>query len=365
MASWLQQKYLAMISPRLQGLVKKTSNTWNMRCPYCGDSAKNKSKKRGYLFEKSGNLIYKCHNCGIGKTFNTFLKDNGGPDIHSQYVMETLFEKDESKTFAVVQKRSEAEASLRELHGKRLASPAAKTTEMLFCQMLQTVADLPEDHEAKVYLRERFVPKDRFNQIFWIDDVRDIGQISEKARESLQDFTVKESRIVIPAWNEHGRLIGMTCRDITGVSKLRYLAFRVTNEDLPLIYGHREFDATKRGYIVEGPIDSFFLPNCIAVGGSDFAKITDKIPKDSVTLIFDNQPMNREVVKNYEKYIAAGYRVFIWPKTMNWMTIKDINDLAKAKETLRFPENMAAVIEENSFTGLTAMMHLARWEKGN
>lgn len=67
-------------------------------------------------------------------------------------------------------------------------------------------------------------------------------------------------------------------------------------DDVPLIYNIQNVDKTKTIYVTEGPIDSLFLPNSIAVGGSDFKKIDDGI-KDNSIIIYDNEPRNEEILK--------------------------------------------------------------------
>ncbi len=65
---WIDVKYANMISNRLGRYSLKNNKPFlaNFRCHYCGDSAKNKGKSRGYLIEKGGAdfLIYFCHTCG-------------------------------------------------------------------------------------------------------------------------------------------------------------------------------------------------------------------------------------------------------------------------------------------------------------
>ena len=55
-------KYLNLISTQLPLFKRKKDNLWNFRCPICGDSERNKTKARGYVFEVKGKLVYKCHN---------------------------------------------------------------------------------------------------------------------------------------------------------------------------------------------------------------------------------------------------------------------------------------------------------------
>ena len=71
--SFIDDKFVGMISPRLDKFKKVKPGLYNFRCPLCGDSKKNKSKARGYLYQKKSDLNYKCHNCGITASFAYFL----------------------------------------------------------------------------------------------------------------------------------------------------------------------------------------------------------------------------------------------------------------------------------------------------
>ena len=84
---YVDDKYIRLLSTRLDKYKHVKSGLYNFRCPYCGDSQKHKNKARGYFFLKKTEYIYKCHNCGIGRSLSNFLKDNA-VDLHDQYVME-------------------------------------------------------------------------------------------------------------------------------------------------------------------------------------------------------------------------------------------------------------------------------------
>ena len=62
------------ISCLLENFSSKRNNLYNFRCPYCGDSQKNKNKARGFLYQVKSDTAYKCHNCGKSTTFTRFLK---------------------------------------------------------------------------------------------------------------------------------------------------------------------------------------------------------------------------------------------------------------------------------------------------
>jgi transcription elongation factor Elf1 len=87
-----------LISSRLQRFKKVKNNLYNFRCPICGDSQKNKTKARGYLYQVKNNTNYKCHNCGLNISFNNFLKqiDN---TTHKQYIFEKFKEGHSGKNF--------------------------------------------------------------------------------------------------------------------------------------------------------------------------------------------------------------------------------------------------------------------------
>ena len=49
MNTFVDIKYIGLLSPNLSQFKKKKDGLYNFRCPYCGDSQKNKLKARGYL----------------------------------------------------------------------------------------------------------------------------------------------------------------------------------------------------------------------------------------------------------------------------------------------------------------------------
>ena len=129
-----------------------------------------------------------------------------------------------------------------------------------------------------------------------------------------------DERLVIPFRREDGLLTGVTGRAM-GNSSLRYATLRITDD--PLIYGLDRIERGKTIYVVEGPIDSMFLSNAIAAGGTDFTRALYDLSGENVVLVFDNQPRNKQVVKRVESFAQRGYAMVIW--NSNW-TNKDIND---------------------------------------
>ena len=87
MSLYIDSKFLRLISSRLRNFKQKKDYLWNFSCPFCGDSAKNKTKARGYVFQKGSNLIYNCHNCGKGTSAGLLIK-HVDPSLHKEYTLE-------------------------------------------------------------------------------------------------------------------------------------------------------------------------------------------------------------------------------------------------------------------------------------
>jgi hypothetical protein len=113
-------------------------------------------------------------------------------------------------------------------------------------------------------------------------------------------------------------------------------------------------DTSRDIFVVEGPIDSLFIPNCIAVAQSDL-----RVPqyKDKAVLVPDNEPRNKEVIKQIEKAIDENYRVVVWP---DYVRQKDINDMIlSGMDAVEIMD----IIHNNTLQGLSAKVALQTWKK--
>lgn len=336
MSVFLDQKYLTLISNRLPLFKRKSDKLYNCRCTICGDSVKKKSKARGYFFEYKTELRYKCHNCDASMTFGTFLKTIDHT-LHSQYILERYSEGNGFKSNSLATLTFE--------------EPKFKSQdERLLDKLLQRLDSLPLDHEAVKFCLNRNIPEKSFNKIYYIDNVKNVVQLSTKYKESIKG---EEPRIVLPFYNENNQLTGVTCRAIRDEA-LRYITVKI-KDDSPLIFGLGDVDKNKFVYVVEGPIDSLFLDNCIAVAGTSFNKVSlSSIPKENLAYIYDNQPRNFEVCKLLERSIDQGHNVVIWPQNI---IEKDINDMVNAGK------NVKKIVQENIYSGLTAKAKFYSWKR--
>jgi hypothetical protein len=225
-----------------------------------------------------------------------------------------------------------------------------KPKERLLDSLLDKLDSLPEDHEAVQFCIKRKIPKDKFKQIYFIDNIKNIVQLNDKYKASIQ---TEEPRIVFPFYDESGLLTAVTCRAIRGEA-LRYITVKITM-DRPLIYGLDAVDKANDVYVVEGPIDSLFLENSIAIAGTSVGKISlSTLDKNNLVVVFDNQPRNKEVCKIIHKTIKNGYKVVIWPQNI---LEKDINDMVLADR------NVKSLIKNNVYSGLEAEVKFTAWKR--
>ena len=123
-------------------LFKRKNTTFNFRCPYCGDSQKDKFKARGYLLEKKGQHMYYCHNCGVSKKFSKFLQDNN-LQLYEEYSMEKLKESGVPEVRKQIDSITQPEAFPDYL---RSGSPL---------RTIKKISQLAWDHPAKTYVLDR------------------------------------------------------------------------------------------------------------------------------------------------------------------------------------------------------------------
>lgn len=336
MSLYIDTKYLTQISHKFEIFKKKNDYLWNVRCPICGDSQKNKRKMRGYFFRKDNDLMYKCHNCGHGAHFGTMLKQMDTL-LYKEYVLERYADGGNRKKFGT-------ERAVKEVVKKE------KPEVSLWTQLMDCLYDLPADHEAIEYVNGRGLPKDSHKRLYFVDNIKNIVQLNYKYKESIR---TEEPRLAIPFVNENGKLTALSLRGMRGEA-LRYILIKI-DEDAPTVYGLDNVDKTQPVTVVEGPLDSLFIENSIACAGTSFNKIEELgLDKDNTRIVFDNQPKNTEVCKLVEKYVDMGYKVVIWPETIGE---KDINDMAIAGV------NVQDIIDSNTYQGLSARMKFTSWRK--
>ena len=347
MSLFIDVKYLNQIGGRLPLFKKKSDYLWNCRCTICGDSSAKKNRARGYFYRQKNDLYYKCHNCDSSQHFGTFLKNFDG-NLYRQYALERYSNGENRRAHA---NPEDAMKKMFTVPVFDVAQPEPDAT--LLDALMPRVSSLPVDHEVRIFCAQRNIPQHQLSRLYFIDDMRNIVQLSDKMKGKI---VTGEPRLVIPFRDVAGKLVGMTCRAIRG-EELRYIMVRI-DEDAPQIFGMEDMNPLTTVYAVEGPLDSLFLPNAVAVGGTGFGKLsTLNVERRRLTVVVDNQPRNKEVCAILAKVIVQGYNVVIWPGNIEG---KDINDLVNSGMS---PEAVKQLIDDNTFSGPRATFEFNLWRK--
>lgn len=349
---YIDLKYLHFLQPKLPGFTRKKDRVFVCRCPLCGDSRTNQRKMRGYIYAWKDDLRYKCHNCDASHFFGDFLKMLD-PYLYEQYRLEVFKEKYGSSNTRG-SRQPDPEPPVQDTQ-ERLAN--LKSIETIFHSICVKLSDLPASNAAVQYCEKRKIPKSAHERLYYIDDTQKLLQL-------VPDLQLKfsEKRLVLPFFDKAGNLVGMTCRSLDPNTKLRYLTIKLT--DVAQVFGMDTVDPTKTIYVVEGPIDSLFLPNAIAVTGTGFGKVDIvlkelNIAADQVVVIIDNQPRNKEVVKILQRVIERGFNVVIWD--IDDSKGKDINALIQ--DANMTPQEVLSIIKRCVCRGLEASMKFIQWKK--
>jgi|TARA_B100000073_G_scaffold292985_1_gene256498 DNA-directed RNA polymerase subunit RPC12/RpoP len=324
---YLDTKYISLVSGRLEKF-KKQNTTYNFRCPYCGDSQKNKNRARGYFFQKKGSYIYKCHNCGVGRTLSNFLKDHD-QGLYKEYVLESYREGATGK-------------------GTKIPLPEFKFEKPSFKKNifsdLEKVSDLNKSHVARRFLEARKLPPELF---YFCPKFK---TWTNKHKQVFKDTRYDESRIIIPLRDKDGTF-GYQGRSIYPQSQIRYITV-VLDENKTKLYGLDKVNENETVYITEGPFDSHFLRNAIAMCGSD---VNDSnVPYTDRVWVFDNEPRSRQIVDKITSAIKNGDKVVIFPGNIKE---KDLNDMTLAGHDVQ------SMVESNTYQGLQATLKLTSWKK--
>ena len=335
MSIWIDQKYIGAMSPRLDKFSRKGDYTYNFRCPICGDSRTNLNKARGYIFARQGGLFYKCHNCSASMSLGNLIK-NVDLSLYKEYCLDRY-------------KAGETGRKPHKENGfvfKPVTFGSNKSEN--FKGILTKLSELNSSHEAIQYLVKRKLSLNKISDLYLVSDVSKLKVLAPDYEDKIMTH---EPRIVMPFYDSNNELVGLSCRAIRG-EKQRYLVVRI-KDDLPMLYNMNHVDKTKQIYVTEGPIDSLFLPNAVAVGNSNLKYALNYF--ENAVLCYDNEPRNKEIIKLMAEAIQANAKICIWPKSI---AEKDINEMILVGRT---EEEILDIINKNTFEGLTAMVEFTSW----
>lgn len=305
------------------------------RCPFCGDSRKNTNQRRHYFIRgKTGWSTY-CHNCQTSYSLSNFLKVKF-PYLYDEFIFEKY------KGNRIV---AEPELIIPD------CKPVFSATRN---EYYTPISELDKSHFAYQYISSRKIPEEFHSKLWFTDRFNELAHSldCDEHKKYLND-----SRIVIPSLTKSGALLHIAGRALDKDSPKRY--YNVVLSKFPMIFGLWRINNNNRIYVTEGQFDSMFLPNCIAVSGTAMRKLNNIISPENrrnVTIVYDCQPRNKDVISGMLSCINSGYSVCIW----NTHIDKDINqEIINGNST----ENIKSLIDKSTEHGLSALIKLNDWRR--
>ena len=336
MSSYIDIKFINLLSTRLPKFKRKSEYLFNFRCPHCGDSKRSTTKARGFVYKKKNDMFFKCHNCGMGQSLGNLIKFLD-PNLYKEYIFERF--KDGKPT-----------ADKPEFDFKPSKILKSKNRYDKALDELQRFSELVTTHPAKKFIHDRFIPKEHWDKFYFCPKFYEwTNEIVPNKFPSLRD---DHPRVVIPFYDRAGNFFAFQGRAF-GKEQPKYITIKF-DETKEKIYGLERLDLNKPVMITEGPIDSLFLDNAIALAGAD-ANL--KIQPEQCTMIFDNEPRNKEIVKRMIGAVNKKYNVAVFPNTLKY---KDINDMIIAGKT---SAEIQTLISNNTHCGMAALQHINNWKR--
>ena len=267
--------------------VFETSDYYNIRCNVCGDSTKDKFKKRGFILKSSDPWVYYCHNCGTSTTAIKWLKEYY-PFNYKNLMIDVMRNNKQSGDNISFKKSNPSK-------------PRDEKEDTKYFKPLTQFDDCVE------YCVNRNIDESVYSKWFYATGGIYSGRIIITFRNNATG----------KIYYYQGRAFNTKSNSIKYMSRFG---------DHNAIYNYYNVDKTKPVPVLEGPIDSGFVDNSIAVTG---LKLSDNLLSDFPHLYFllDN---DESAYKHAHKLIGKNMYVFNWTKFLKkykcTSDVKDVND---------------------------------------
>jgi len=339
----LELKYASILITRFKYHKKIGRDSWRFACPICGDSKKSR-KTRGNLFPHNGHLFFKCFNCGVSKSFRNFLKEIDSC-MFDQFLLESL--KGQSK---------------RKDSPDKLVKDAIKSSSDNISKHFDKVSVLSGLEPLKLCpntiqncVSKRKICIDTFGKYLFYTDA--FLHFIKKFQPDKFKGEIKRDypRIAIVAFDEYDRPIFIQFRQLISSDPMpKYMTLKF-QQDHEKIFGIDRINKKQLTYITEGPFDSMFLDNAIAVAGSDLLTAIEKYGKiTNPCFVFDNEPRSPIIVKKIENVLSIGHKVVLYD---TYNTFKDLNDMVLGGI------NVKEMVKRRTFSGIRAKLEFNKWKK--
>lgn len=348
--SYIDEKYIRQLGSYVERFKDVGNNTYNCRCPYCGDSKKSLLKARGYFYLSSNNKWrYKCHNCAINVSLSNII-NYVSPVLYEEYRFEYFTENSSNdKTFIKKDSRKEEDIdNIIQVDSIKLILNSRIMKE------LTPLTKLTAENPGYKYIVDRKIPKNRMEKLYYVENLKNVVR---HIKAYNIDSVPAIAGIVIPYFDTSGILQCFQLRNIDASSKMRYLTYDIA-EDYEHIFNIENINSVDPVYVFEGAFDSMFCHNAVAASGASIMQKLAKIKEinKNVVIVFDNDyKTNKDINKLLNDCIDQGYSVVLYDIEMDGY--KDINQYARDKN--KTVEDITAYLQKCTYSDLNAKLFLA------
>ncbi len=311
---------------------RKRSKSIQFACPICGDSKDDPSKMRGHIYLEYG--LYKCYNSrDCSSSLNEFFRRFEVDDVFTREELHEL------KKVAIAS-RAEVFSTRQAISLMDIDDIAPFLFDRDQIKSSFGAVEIGDDIYAKRKVQERQIPTSRWDQLLWVADwqrTRLDGTIERHSQELLilnmhmgtQKVLNFQRRQMRPRYSGP-KYMTTTYSEICEVLNLPQEEDVKKKLDISgQFFNVMNVDWGNIIYVFEGPIDSFFMPNSLALGTSGVA-----IKHPTFYYIYDDDPTGR---KEALKMLDQRLPVFMWKKFLNenqvykkpFVTKRDFNDMYK------------------------------------
>jgi hypothetical protein len=224
---------------------------------------------------------------------------------------------------------------------------------------LKKVSELPDNHTCRAFVESRMIPKKFWNILYYAP------KFGVWAKSVDSEVVVEhDARLVIPIFDNHGNMVAAQGRALSIASDrnarrtARYITLKGDKTIEKLWYGMERMDKDGDVFVFEGPLDSLFIPNAVAmIGINDGSNIPKPLKGRRLIFALDNEPRNQAVVIQLKKHIDLGHEVVVWDSSVR---AKDINDMVM--EGMDVP-SIIAMMKKCTCKGAEATLRFNQWKK--
>lgn len=301
----------------------------NMACPYCGDSKKSNTVKRGWIFFRDFN--YKCWNGGCRKSFTSFvnmLVDFGqysAYEPHEIAYIQQASDKSVDNPMTLFSGQGGSGAKSNDINDLKNIDSYAINRELIMQRL--RIVEIEENQEAYDYLKSR-------NQIR--RDNRHLGYSKLNNAIAVLNLTADRTKVIGIQLRLMKPRNGQRFSTISYPEMIRkWLGIETADEQILykmericLLYNILSVNLTTNPTIFEAAFDSHHFYNSMAT-----LSASTKINLPNGLYFYDNTILDDAGRKESIKMLKQGHKVFLWARFMedypNFRNCKDLDDIIR------------------------------------